>query len=109
VRNGLTVFITSSANEEEGSLLHRLSVNVVNYTPCDERTFPKLLSIFSVYRRSIKTLTYSTCSSSHSPRIAVTYTSGSNEATEFERLAFHRDVMCNSEVEYFNPLTLNDL
>ena len=32
MRNGLTVFITSSANEEEGSPLHRLSVNVVNYT-----------------------------------------------------------------------------
>jgi len=39
------VFITSSANEEEGSPLHRLSVNVVNYTLYAERVFPTLLSI----------------------------------------------------------------
>jgi hypothetical protein len=54
VRNGLTVFITSSANEEEVSPLHRLSVNVANYTPYAERIFPKLLLIYSICHRSIK-------------------------------------------------------
>jgi len=53
VRNGLTVFITSPANEEGGSPLHRLSVNVANYTPYAERVFPKLLSIHSICHRNI--------------------------------------------------------
>jgi len=54
VRNGLTVFITSSANEEEGSPLHRLSASVANYTSYAERVFPELLSIYSTCHRSIK-------------------------------------------------------
>ena len=39
---------------------------------------------------------YRTCSSSHSPCITLTkltYTAGSNEASDFERLAFIRDLM----------------
>jgi hypothetical protein len=54
VRNGLTVFITSSANEKDGSPLHRLSVNVANYTPYAKRVFSKLLSIHSLCHRNIK-------------------------------------------------------
>jgi hypothetical protein len=94
VRNGLTVFVTSSANEEEVSPLHRLSVNLANYDPCAERVFPKLLSIFSICRRNIKHNNVRYLQLKYSPCIAVKKTYiGNNEASDFERLAFIHDAV----------------
>lgn len=86
------MFITSSANEEEGSPLHRPYVNVAKYTPYNFQNYNQYTAYAigalnnNVHYQQLKSLSVY-CSKK------LTYTTGSNNPLDIERLAFIRDVV----------------